>query len=79
MLTARVSPVICKEPLPVFVMVSTLVTETRGVGIVNVRVRTPATVDNVPLVARVKVNAPVPRAIPVPVSVTGLLVTVAPV
>jgi hypothetical protein len=70
MLIDRVSAVICTGA-PVAVIVTTLVTAARGVGMVNVRVRTPATVPSVPLVAAVKVNVPVP----LPVRVTGEPVT----
>jgi hypothetical protein len=58
MLSGRVSPVIVRLAVPVFVTVTTLVTGARGVGIVNVRVRTPATVVSVPLVAEVKLTIP---------------------
>jgi hypothetical protein len=57
-------------------MVTVLVTPSRAAGIVNVRVRTPATVPRVPLVAPVK--ASVPGVTAVPVSVTGAT-AVAPV
>ena len=60
----RVSAVTCTGP-PLAVTVTTLVTAARGVGMVNVRVRTPRTVPRVPFVADVKVR--VPGAIPVPV------------
>lgn len=73
----RVSVVILRDPAPELVMVTTLVTGARGVGIENVSVRMPRTVVRVPFVAAVKLN--VPGVIPVPVSVTGVPVTVAPV
>lgn len=77
MFTARVSVVICNGPAPVLVIVTTLVTGARGDGMVKVRVRpTPAPL-NVPFVADVK--ASLPGATPVPVSVTGVPVPVAPV
>src|SRR5467141_3791049 len=60
MLTRKFSAVICKGAVPVLVTVTTLVTALRGVGIVNVRVRTPTTVVSVPLVAEVKLNVPCP-------------------
>src|SRR6266403_1525925 len=44
MLTRKFSAVICKGPVPLLVTVTTLVTAARGVGIMNVRVRTPTTV-----------------------------------
>jgi hypothetical protein len=74
--SGRLSAVIRSEPVPVFVTVTTLVTAARGDGMVNVRVRTPATVDSVPLVAEVKLS--VPGVTPVPVSATGEPVTVVP-
>jgi hypothetical protein len=77
MLTTRFSAVIWREPAPVFVIVTTLVTGGRPAGIVNVRVRTPTTVLNVPFVAEVKLRVPI--GVPVPVSGTGVGVTVAPV
>jgi hypothetical protein len=58
MLSRRFSAVICKGPVPVLVTVTTLVTGARGVGIVNVRVRTPPTVVSVPLLAEAKLNVP---------------------
>ena len=76
-LIARASAVICSEPAPLFVTVTTLVTGARGVGIVNVRVRMPSTVASDPLVAAVKLK--VPGVTPVPERVTGEPVTVAPV
>src|SRR5256885_10915805 len=72
MLTRRFSAVICTGKAPVLVTVTTLVTGARGDGIVNVRVRTPATVPSVPLVAAVKVNVPCGAASTV--NVTVLLV-----
>lgn len=77
MLMERVSAVIASGPPPLFVTVTTLVTAARGEGMVKVSVRTPRTVPRVPLVAAVKVR--VPTGVPVPVSVTGEPVTVAPV
>jgi hypothetical protein len=74
---ARDSAVTWREPPPVLVIVTVLVIGARGVGIVNVRVRTPATVDRVPFVAAVKVR--VPGVIAVPVNETGVPVPVAPV
>jgi hypothetical protein len=59
--------------VPVFVIVTTLVTGARGVGIVKVRVRAPAPPLSVPLVAAVKANAPV--ATPVPERLTADPVT----
>ena len=76
-LRARASAVICSEPVPVLVMVTTLVTGARGVGIVNVSVRTPSTVPSVPFVAEVKLS--VPGVTAVPVNVTGVPVPVAKV
>lgn len=70
--TARLLPT-----APVFVIVTTLVTAARGVGIVKVKIRTPNAVPSVPFVAPVKVS--VPTGVPVPVSATGDPVTVAPV
>src|SRR5436853_1239498 len=69
MLTRRFSAVICTGAVPVLVTVTTLVTGARGDGIVNVRVRTPATVVSVPKVAEVKLTVPWPT-----VNVTVLLV-----
>jgi hypothetical protein len=59
--------------VPVFVIVTTLVTEPRGAGInPKFRVRAPATVDSVALVAAVKANGPaatpVPERLTVPVA-----------
>ena len=71
MLTRRFSAVIAKGAVPVLVTVTTLVTAARGLGIVKVRVRTPATVVSAPLVAEVKVNVPCAA---VTVNVTVLLV-----
>jgi len=75
-LVVKVSLVIDSEPAPVLITVTTLVSEV-PVKAANVRVRTPSTVASVPLVALVKLN--VPGVTAVPVSVTGLPVTVAPV
>src|SRR5436305_15065651 len=72
MLTRRFSAVIVKGAVPVLVTVTTLVTGARGDGIVNVRVRTPAMVVSVPLVAEVKVTVPCGAA--TTVNVTVLLV-----
>src|SRR6266480_6299816 len=72
MLTRRFSAVIAKGAVPVLVTKTTLVTGARTVGIVKVKVRTPATVVSVPLVAEVKVNVPCGAAITV--NVTVLLV-----
>src|SRR5207253_3282588 len=72
MLTKRFSAVSCTGAVPLLVTVTTLVTGARSVGIVNVRVRTPATVVSVPLVAEVKVTVPCGAAITV--NVTVLLV-----
>ena len=71
MLTRRFSAVIAKGAVPVLVTVTTLVTGTPRVGVVNVRVRTPTTVVSVPLVAAVKLNVPCGA---VTVNVTVLLV-----
>jgi hypothetical protein len=69
-LIGRVSAVICNGTVVlVFVKVTTLVTATRGVGMVKVRVRTPKTVVSVPFVAEVKASVP-----PFTVNVTVLLV-----
>ena len=57
-LRVRVSAVINSGPVPVLVMVTTLVTGARGVGIVNVNTRTPKKETRVPLVAEVKVSTP---------------------
>jgi hypothetical protein len=55
----RVSAVICNGTVAlVLVIVTTLVTGARGVGIVKVRVRTPKTVVSVPFVAEVKASVP---------------------
>jgi hypothetical protein len=62
------SAVICKFPVPVLVMVTVLVTDARGVGIVKVSVRTPTTVLSVPFVAEVKLSVP---CSPVPLIATG--------
>lgn len=65
-----VSPVIDTAAVPTLVMVTTLVTGARGVGIVNVRTVPPKRPGaNVPLVAAVKFRKPL--AVPVPVRVTG--------
>lgn len=53
-----VSAVICSGAVPVFVIVTMLVTAARGEGIVNERVRTPRIVENVPFVAELKVSVP---------------------
>ena len=71
MLTRRFSAVIAKGAVPVLVTVTTLVTGTPRVVVVNVRVRTPTTVVSVPLVAAVKLNVPCGA---VTVNVTVLLV-----
>src|SRR5882762_2682980 len=68
-LTRRFSAVICTGAVPVLVTVTTLVTGVRAAGIVNVRVRTPAVVVSIPLVAEVKLTVPWPT-----VNVTVLLV-----
>lgn len=77
-LIERVSAVTVKllPAAPVLVMVTTLVTAARGLGMVNVSVRVPNTVASVPFVAEVKLS--VPGTIPVPVSVTGDPVTTTP-
>jgi hypothetical protein len=77
---AAVSPVIVTgvgalAAVPVFVIVTTLVTAARPAGIVKVRVRTPAAVTSVPLVAAVKANGP--AATPLPERLTGVPVPVA--
>jgi hypothetical protein len=64
-----VSAVICNGPVPVFVIVTTLVTAARGDGIVNERVCTPKIFASDPFVAFVKVSVPA-----VTVKVTVLLV-----
>ena len=53
LLIVRLSEVICSEDAPVFVIVTTLVTGARGLGMVKVRVRTPRIVESVPFVAAV--------------------------
>lgn len=53
-----VSAVICNGAVPVFVMVTTLVTEVRDDGTLKVRVRTPRKFASVPFVAEVKVSVP---------------------
>jgi hypothetical protein len=58
MLSGRVSAVICTGPAAELVIVTTLVTAALGVGIVNVRVRTPRTVPKVAFVAAVKLSEP---------------------
>lgn len=73
---STVSAVICRLPAPVLVMVTTLVTGARGVGMVNVNTGIAPGV-MVPLVAEVKVSLPVPGATLVPVSVTGVPVPAA--
>jgi hypothetical protein len=61
---------------PLFLIVTTLVTEARFAGIVKVKVRAPAPfVASVPLVAAVKANGP--AATPVPERLTGVPVPVA--
>lgn len=52
------SAVTCSDAVPVFVIVTTLVTAARGDGIANERVRTPRIVESVPFVAEVKVSVP---------------------
>jgi hypothetical protein len=78
MLIERVGVPIVSGPVPPLVIVTTLVTAARGLGMVKVRVSTPRKVPSAPLVAEVKFNVPVPLT-PVPVKVTGEPVTVAPV
>jgi len=63
---------ICSVPVPVFCTVTTAV---RGSGVVNVRSAPPV---SVPPVADANVSVPPGNSV-VPVSVTGLPVTVAPV
>jgi len=58
MLSRKFSAVICTGAVPLLVTVTTLVTGARSVGIVKARVRTPAMVASVPLVAEVKVTVP---------------------
>jgi len=58
MLSRKFSAVICTGAVPLLVIVTTLVTGARSVGIVKARVRTPAMVASVPLVAEVKVTVP---------------------
>src|SRR2546430_8490949 len=58
MLSRKFSAVICTGAVPLLVTVTTLVTGVRSVGIVKARVRTPAMVASVPLVAEVKVTVP---------------------
>ena len=75
-----VSPVIVTgvgtlAAVPVFVIVTTLVTGVRPAGIVKVRVRAPRTVASVPLVAAVKANGPADT--PLPERLTGVPVPVA--
>jgi hypothetical protein len=60
---------------PLFLIVTTLVTEVRPAGIVKVRVWTPRTVPSDPLVAAVKDKGP--AATPVPERLTGVPVPVA--
>jgi hypothetical protein len=69
------SAVICRLPAPVLVIVTTLVTGARGVGMVNVNTRPRIVVARVALVAEVKLS--VPGVTAVPVSVTGVPVPVA--
>jgi hypothetical protein len=52
------SAVTCSGAVPVFVMVTTLVTAVRDAGTLKVSVRTPRKVASVPLVAEVKVSVP---------------------
>jgi len=68
-----VTGVLVTEPL--FLIVTTLVTEGRPAGIVKVRVWTPETTPNDPLVAAVKTNGP--AATPVPERLTGVPVPAA--
>ena len=70
-----VSAVICRLPAPVLVIVTTLVTGARGVGIANVSTLPRMVVVRVPFVAEVKLS--VPGVTAVPVSVTGVPVPVA--
>jgi hypothetical protein len=63
------SPVICNGAVPVFVIVTTLVTAARGDGIVNESVCTPKIFASDPFVADVKLSVPA-----VTVKVTVLLV-----
>src|SRR5215472_6931241 len=70
-----VSAVICRLPAPVLVIVTTLVTGARGVGIANVNVLPRSVVVRVALVAEVKLS--LPGVTPVPVSVTGVPVPLA--
>jgi hypothetical protein len=77
---ATVSPLIVTgvgalAAVPVFVIVTTLVTGVRPAGIVKVRVRAPRTVPSVPFVAAVKANGP--AATPLPERLTGVPVPVA--
>jgi len=67
MLSERAGVPIVSGVAPVFVIVTTLVTGARGVGIVKVRVRKPKIVASVPFVAEVK--ARVPDAVTVKVTV----------
>jgi hypothetical protein len=75
-LRLSVSAVIWRDPVPMLVMVTVLVTGVRAAGTENVRVRPPRTVVRVPFVAAVK--AKFPGVTPVPVSETGVPVPVAP-
>lgn len=62
--------------VPLFLIVTTLVTEARFAGIVKVKVRAPfPAVASVPLVAAVKANGP--AATPLPERLTGVPVPVA--
>lgn len=70
-----VSAVICRLPAPVLVIVTTLVTGARGVGMVSVNTLPRTVLVSVPLVAEVKLS--VPGVTPVPVSVTGVPVLLA--
>jgi len=56
--TVIASCVICSGPVPVFVIVTTLVTGARGVGVVKVRCGIPKSLDRVPFVADVKLSVP---------------------
>ena len=78
LLAVMVSPVICNGPVPVFVIVTTLVTAARGDGIVNVRVCTPRKLPSEPFVAEVKLSVPAvtvkPTVLLVPPGVVTLTV-----
>ena len=75
MLSGSASAVICNEPAPVLVMVTTLVTGARGDGMAKVSVRASPAPLNVAFVADVKLS--VPGSTAVPLSVTGVPVPVA--